>query len=229
MVSAQASKLITCHWEEGDLTTTLDTNFYFKEAYNAAEKEGIRAEEDGDFNAFYAASDKKLESTYETPFLAHAAIEPVNTTAHVKEDGSVEVWAPIQGPDGAVEETAKFLNIASDKVIMHSELLGGSFGRKAYMDFMKEAIDISRQVKAPVKLIWSREEDMTQGPFRPAMLSKMRGVIGENNRLAALSHHAIGESIQGQHWNSIMPYQACLLYTSPSPRDRTRSRMPSSA
>lgn len=204
----KASKLITCHWEEGDLTTTLDTNFYFKEAYNAAEKEGIRAEEDGDFNAFYAASDKKLESTYETPFLAHAAIEPVNTTAHVKEDGSVEVWAPIQGPDGAVEETAKFLNIASDKVIMHSELLGGSFGRKAYMDFMKEAIDISRQVKAPVKLIWSREEDMTQGPFRPAMLSKMRGVIGENNRLAALSHHAIGESIQGQHWNSIMPYQA---------------------
>lgn len=115
---------------------------------------------------------------------------------------------PYQGPDGAVEETAKFLNIASDKVIMHSELLGGSFGRKAYMDFMKEAIDISRQVKAPVKLIWSREEDMTQGPFRPAMLSKMRGVIGENNRLAALSHHAIGESIQGQHWNSIMPYQA---------------------
>ncbi len=204
----KASKLITCTWDDGDMPINLDTVKYFKDAYEAAKGNGIRSEEDGDFDAFYTASDKKLESVYETPFLAHAAIEPVNATAHVKADGSVEVWAPIQGPDGALSDTAELLKIPVEKVQIHSQLLGGSFGRKAFMDFMKEAIDISRQVKAPVKLIWPREEDMTQGPFRPAMLSKMRGVIGKNNNLAALSHHAIGESIQGQHWNALMPYQA---------------------
>lgn len=204
----KASKLITIKWDDGELTKTLDTSAYFKDAYEAAAKPGIRSEERGDFEAFYAASDKKLEAIYETPFLSHAAIEPVNATAHVKEDGSVEVWAPIQGPDGALGETADFLKIPKEKVKIHAQLLGGSFGRKAYMNFMKEAIDISRQVKAPVKLIWTREEDMMQGPYRPAMLSKMKGVIGRNNRLSGWSHHVIGESIQAQHWNALLPYQA---------------------
>jgi len=204
----KASKLVTLKWEDTELAKTLDTAVYFKDAYAAAEKPGIRAEEEGDFEAFYANADKKLESIYETPFLAHAAIEPLNATAHVKDDGSVEVWAPIQGPDGALDETADFLKIPKEKIKIHPQLLGGSFGRKGYMDFMKEAIDISRQIKAPVKLIWTREEDMTQGPFRPAMLSKMKGVIGQNNRLSGLSHQAIGESVQAQHWNALLPYQA---------------------
>ena len=204
----KASKLVTAQWDHGDLSQTLNTEKYFKDAYTAAGKPGVRAEEEGDFDALFAASEKKLESIYETPFLAHAAIEPVNATAHVKEDGSVEVWAPIQGPDGALDETAEYLGIAKEKVKIHPQLLGGSFGRKAFMDFMKEAIDLSRQLKAPVKLIWSREEDMMQGPFRPAMLSRMRGVIGNNNHLSALSHQAIGESIQGQHWNGLPEYKA---------------------
>lgn len=204
----KASKLIIAQWGDHESSKSLDTAAYFKDAYQSADQPGIRAEEEGDFEAFYAQADKKLESIYETPFLAHAAIEPLNATAHVKEDGSVEVWAPIQGPDGALDETAEFLKIPKEKIKIHPQLLGGSFGRKGYMDFMKEAIDISRQVKAPVKLIWSREEDMTQGPFRPAMLSKMKGVIGRNNRLSGLSHQAIGESIQAQHWNALLPYQA---------------------
>jgi len=204
----KASKLIIIKWDDGEMTKTLDTATYFKDAYEIASKPGIRAEEKGDFEAFYAASDKKLESIYETPFLSHAAIEPVNATAHVKEDGTAEVWAPIQGPDGALEETADFLKIPKEKIKINALLLGGSFGRKAYMNFMKEAIDISRQVKAPVKLIWPREEDMMQGPFRPAMLSKMKGVIGNKNRLSGWSHHVVGESIQAQHWNALLPYQA---------------------
>lgn len=204
----KASKLITVQWEDAESIKKLDTAVYFKDAYKKAEQPGIRAEEEGDFEAYYANADKKLESIYETPFLAHAAIEPLNATAHVKEDGSVEVWAPIQGPDGALDETSEMLKIPKEKIKIHPQLLGGSFGRKGYMDFMKEAIDISRQIKAPVKLIWSREEDMTQGPFRPAMLSKMKGVIGQNNSLSGLSHQAIGESIQAQHWNALLPYQA---------------------
>ncbi len=204
----KASKLVDIRWDHGDALETVNSANYFKNMYAAAEKPGIRAEEEGDFDAYFNFSEMKLEAVYETSFLAHAAIEPVNTTAHVKSDGSVEIWAPIQGPDGAISEAANYLKIADDKVKINATLLGGSFGRKAYMDFMKEAIDISRQMQAPVKLIWPREEDMAQGPYRPAMLSKLRGVVDNKNRLAALSHHAIGESIQGQHWNGLQAFQA---------------------
>jgi isoquinoline 1-oxidoreductase beta subunit len=204
----KASRALDIKWSNGDLDKTLNSDKYVADMYEAAESEGIRSEEDGDFNAFYKASENTLEGIYETPFLAHAAIEPVNATAYVKPDGSVEVWAPIQGPDGAIGDAAGVLGISPDKVKINPTLLGGSFGRKAFMNFMKEAIDISRQVQAPVKLIWAREEDMAQGPYRPAMLSKMQGVIDGRNNLAALSHQAIGESIQGQHWNGLMPYQA---------------------
>ncbi len=207
--SAQkAAKLLDIKWDDGDLKKTLNTDKYVSDMYEAAKGEGINSEEDGDFNAFYAASENKLEGIYETPFLSHSAIEPVNATAHVKEDGTVDVWAPIQGPDGALSETAGLLGISPDKVKIHPQLLGGSFGRKAFMNFMKEAVDLSRQMKAPVKVIWAREEDMSQGPYRPAMLSKMQCVIGRGNSLAALSHHAVGESIMGQHWGGLMPYQA---------------------
>lgn len=204
----KASKVLKINWDHGDLAETLNTDTYFRDMYKAAESEGVRSEEDGDFNALYAAVENRLEAIYETPFLSHAAIEPVNATAHVKEDGTVDVWAPIQGPDGALQETAQLLGISQDKVKIHPQLLGGSFGRKAYMNFMKEAVDLSRQMKAPVKVIWTREEDMGQGPYRPAMLSKMKGVIGRGNSLTALSHQAIGESIQGQHWGGLMPYEA---------------------
>jgi isoquinoline 1-oxidoreductase beta subunit len=204
----KASRLLTIQWDNGTLNESLNSDKYFADMYKAAESEGVRSEEDGDFNAYYKASENKLEGIYETPFLSHSAIEPVNATAHVKPDGSVEVWAPIQGPDGAIGDAAGVLGITPDKVKINPTLLGGSFGRKAFMNFMKEAIDISRQVKVPVKLIWSREEDMAQGPYRPAMLSKMQGVIGKGNNLSALSHQAIGESIQGQHWDGLMPYEA---------------------
>lgn len=203
----KASKLLKLKWES-EPDATLNSDNYFKEMHLAAAKTGVRAEEEGDFDSYYKFFDNKLEAVYETPFLAHAAIEPVNATAHVKTDGTVEVWAPIQGPDGALTETSNLLGIPKEKVKINPTLLGGSFGRKAFMDFMKEAIDISKQMQAPVKLIWPREEDMAQGPFRPAMLSKMRGVINKQNRLAAFSHHAIGESIQGQHWNGVEAFQA---------------------
>lgn len=204
----KASRLLDIKWSNGDLNETLNSDKYVADMYKAAESEGVRYEEDGDFNAYYNASENTLEGIYETPFLSHAAIEPVNATAHVKPDGSVEVWAPIQGPDGAIGDAAGVLGISPEKVKINATLLGGSFGRKAFMNFMKEAIDISRQMEAPVKLIWAREEDMAQGPYRPAMLSKMQGVIGQGNTLDALSHQAIGESIQGQHWNALLPYKA---------------------
>jgi isoquinoline 1-oxidoreductase beta subunit len=184
-----------------------NTDEYFKEAYIAAEKPGIRAEEKGDFDATFGSSTNKFEAIYETPFLAHAAIEAENATVHIKNDGSVDVWAPIQGPDGALTQVAQYLGIPEEKVKINVTLLGGSFGRKAYMDFLNEACDIARKINKPVKLLWSKEDDISQGPFRPGMLSRMQGVI-ENGSIHAFHHQAIGESILGQVFNGLKPSEA---------------------
>lgn len=204
----KGAKALEITWkEETSKYVNQNTDEYFAAAYETAKKPGVRAEEKGDFDATFNAATQKLEAVYETPFLAHGAIESVNATVHVKDDGSVEVWAPIQGPDGALSQVANYLGISEDKVKINVTLLGGSFGRKAYMDFLNEACDISRKIKKPVKVLWTKEDDISQGPYRPAMLSKLQGVI-ENGKGAAFHHQAVGESILGQVFNGLKPTQA---------------------
>ncbi len=205
----KASKLLKVNWDNSDLADRMSSDKYFKEMQLSADaNKGVNAEEKGDFDAVYKFGAKKLDAIYVTPFLSHAAIEPVNATAHVKADGSAEVWAPIQGPDGALQEVSAYLGIDQAKVKINTTLLGGSFGRKAYMDFLMEACAISKEMKAPVKLIWPREDDMSQGPYRPAMMSQMSAVIDQKNNIQAVHHHAIGESIQGQVFQYMPEYEA---------------------
>jgi isoquinoline 1-oxidoreductase subunit beta len=206
--AVKGARALKINWKsETEKYLNQNTSEYFKAAYAAAEKSGIRAEEKGDFDANFEGASQKLEAIYETPFLAHAAIESENATVHVKEDGSVEVWAPIQGPDGALGQVAQYLGVPKEKVKINVTLLGGSFGRKAYMDFLNEACDISRKIKKPVKLIWTKEDSLAQGPFRPGMLSRLQGVV-ENGEAKAFHHQAIGESIVGQVFNGLKPNTA---------------------
>ncbi len=195
-------------WQKSNDLKLQNSADYFAEMYREAGGTGINHEETGDFDAIFKNSDNKLEAIYETPFLAHAPIEPENATVHVKDDGTVEIWAPVQGPDGTLSDVSRYLGIPPEKIKVNVTLLGGAFGRKAYLDFVLEACDISRKIKKPVKLIWSREDDISQGPYRPAMLSKMRGVLSPQGAPEALHHHAIGESIMGQVFRGLKPTQA---------------------
>ena len=192
-----AKKAVKVTWDNAGYET-MTTDAYFKAAYAAAKTEGIKAEETGNVAETVGKAAKKLEATYETPFLAHAPLEPENATVHVKSDGSVEIWAPVQGPDGAIADVTKYLGIKPEQVKINVTLLGGAFGRKAYHDFLLEACYIAKEIKKPVKLIWTREDDLTQGPYRPGMVAQMQGAIDEKNNLTAYHHHTIGESIQGQ-------------------------------
>lgn len=184
-------------WDHANLATELHTAKYFKRCYDAAKGEGINFEERHNFKTKYDDANSKLEATYETPFLSHAPVEPENATVHVRHDGSVEIWAPIQGPAETLNEVAEYLNIAPDKIKVNATWLGGSYGRKAYIDFVKEACFISNKLKEPVKVIWTREDDITQGPYRPGLLSHMQGIVQEG-KIVGYHHHAIGESIMGQ-------------------------------
>lgn len=205
-LALKASKLVDAQWDDTGTNEIVDSPRYVNELYQASSP-GAIAESEGDFETSFAQRVEKLEAVYETPFLAHAAIEPVNATVHVRDDGTVDIWASVQGADWALDQAALYLGIDKQNIRVHTKLLGGSFGRKGFMDFLLEALDISRKIKAPVKLIWTREQEMTQGPYRPAMLSKLKGIVKDRS-LFGLSHQAIGESIQGQHWNGTLPGQA---------------------
>lgn len=200
-------RALSVTWDNGELPKQLHTDTYFQRCYDAARKEGINFEEHNDFKAKYGAATKRLDLTYETPFLSHVPVEPENATVHVKHDGSVEVWAPVQGPGETLNEVAEYLNVAPDKIKINATLLGGSYGRKAYIDFVKEACFISHQLKKPVKVMWTREDDITQGPYRPGMLSHMQGFV-EDGKITGFHHHVIGESIQRQVFQGLADDEA---------------------
>jgi isoquinoline 1-oxidoreductase beta subunit len=203
----KGKKALQVKWDNGEYAKTVDTGKYFAETYEAAKKEGINHEEKGDFKVKYEKAASKLEANYETPFLAHAPIEPENAVVHVKEDGTVEIWAPVQGPDWAMRDVCAYLKVKPEQVKINVTLLGGAFGRKAYHDFLLEACHISRELKKPVKVIWTREDDITQGPYRPGMLSHLQGFV-EDGKITGFHHHAIGESIVSQVFKGLKDDEA---------------------
>lgn len=201
----KGKKALNVTWDNAGLDK-MTTDAYFAKCYEAAKAEGINFEEKGDIDQVLAHAEKTLEAVYETPFLAHAPIEPENAIAHVKDNGEVEIWAPIQGPDWALRDVAGYLKIKPEQIKINVFLLGGAFGRKAYHDFLLEACFLSKELKKPVKVIWTREDDISQGPYRPGMLSAMRGAVNGKN-ISAFHHHAIGESINRQVFGGLKDHE----------------------
>jgi isoquinoline 1-oxidoreductase subunit beta len=146
---------------------------------NLASKPGAVARNDGDVNAALANSAKKLEAVYEAPYLSHAPMEPMNCTADVRAD-SAEVWAGTQIQTAAMGVTAKVTGLHPDKIQIHTMFLGGGFGRRGGDDFVGEAVEISKAIGKPVKLTWSREDDMQHDLYRPASYTKFAGALDQD-------------------------------------------------
>ena len=140
------------------------------------------------------------QAVYEVPYLAHATMEPQNTTASFK-DGACEIWSPNQGPDICQALAADALGISRDKVTVHTTLMGGGFGRRGIPDFVPEAALVSRHVKRPVKLIWSREEDMRHDFYRPATYNVMEAALDANGQAQSWSHKIVAPSM----FRSLLP------------------------
>lgn len=135
---------------------------------------------DGDVKKAFQQADKVLEATYTAPFLPHAPMEPMNFFAHVREDG-VELFGPIQTPARARTNVAELLGIPEDKITVEMTRMGGGFGRRLYTDFVLDAVHISKAINAPVNVIWTREDDMTGGIYRPAYVYHYKGGIKDGN------------------------------------------------
>jgi isoquinoline 1-oxidoreductase beta subunit len=140
---------------------------------------------DGDIEADGAAH--RVDAIYSLPFVAHIPMEPMNCTAHVRE-GRAEVWAPTQNPPMAAEAVAKVLGFEQENVTVHVMRSGGAFGRRYYPDFVTDTALLSRQFKRPVKVVWSREDDIRYDYFRSASVQRVRAAASPDGRISHWRH-----------------------------------------
>ena len=182
-------------WDEGKNGNVDSAQIaaFLKEGLDA--KEAALAQEHGDVTAALAGAAKKVESVYGTPFLHHATLEPMNCTAKFA-DGKVEVWVSSQNGDASLAAAAEAGGVKLADVKVHKHHLGGGFGRRGQQDYVKQAVLIAKQVPGrPIKLIWTREEDMTHGFYRPITQAKMSAGLGAQGNVTALHARLSGQSI----------------------------------
>ena len=197
----EGRKALTVEWEATDYAKT-STAAYFENLQKLKKEEGFTLEDKkGSITEGVKNAAQTIEAEYVTPFTAHASLEPENATAWVQGD-KVEIWAPVQGPDGVIREIAKVFNFKPENVKINVLLMGGAFGRKAYIDYVCEAVFLSKQLNQPVKLTWTREDDLTQGPFRPGMLNVLRGAVDASGKVAMLEHKIVGSWLGWQLWKA---------------------------
>ena len=180
-------------WDEGPNANESSDSLRQQCAENAS-KPGKVVRSDGDADAALTSASKKIEAVYEFPFAPHATMEPMNCTVHIRPDGA-EAWVPTQGPQWAQGVIAGVSKLPPEKVVVHTTLMGGGFGRRYQADFVMEAAQVAKAVGKPVMVLWTREDDMQHDFYRPASYHRMWGALDAQGNLAAWKHFQSSTSI----------------------------------
>lgn len=162
---------------------------------------GNKVEEKGNPDPPDNINYKTIEAVYEAPFQAHAPMEPMNCTARF-ENNRVEVWAPTQNPQDARRSVANALGLKEEDVTVYVTFMGGGFGRRTHSDFAVEAAELSKIAGKPVKVTWTREDDIKHDRYRPVSMHHLKGAVDKNNKLYSFTHHVIAPSIAAQNWGA---------------------------
>ena len=178
-------------WDEGP-NAEMSTADVLNGLVAASEKEGAVAKSTGDVDKALG-EETKLEATYHVPFLAHAPMEPMNCTVHVRPD-ACEIWVGNQVITRAQGIAAKLTGLPPEKVIVHNHLIGGGFGRRLEVDYIAKAVRIAQKVDGPVKVIWTREEDIQQALYRPFYFDRFQATLS-GGKITAWSHKIAGSSV----------------------------------
>jgi isoquinoline 1-oxidoreductase beta subunit len=190
----QALAALEITWDEGRYAK-LSTDDVRIIMLDALKKPGKVARNDGDALKALAADGKRVEAVYVNPMLAHATMEPMNCTVHYDaKAGTAEIWVGSQVPARARDDAAKVLGLAPEKVTLHNHLIGGGFGRRLYTDYVVQAAALAKQVKAPLKVVWSREEDIQHDLVRGLYAHSVTASLDAKGMPVAFSHKIAGPS-----------------------------------
>jgi len=184
---------LVIEWDDGP-HAALDTKKIVDELDKATLQAGAVAQNIGDTDKAMAGAVTKVEATYLVPFLAHAAMEPMNCTVHVRKDGC-EIWVGNQALARAQATAAKTTGLPLDKVVVHNHLIGGGFGRRLEIDGVTRAVQIAMQVEGPVKVVWTREEDIQHDMYRPCFFDRLSAGLDAKGMPVAWNHRFAGSSI----------------------------------
>jgi isoquinoline 1-oxidoreductase beta subunit len=194
----RALGLVSVEWDHGALAGVSSEDIYRRLAQTLDQQTGFAYYSSGDAEAALKSAAKTITAEYRAPYLAHAAMEPINCTVQFK-DGAATVWVSTQVPDVARSQAAKVLGIAPEKVDVQVQLLGGGFGRRLESDFVSQAAAIAREAGgAPVQTIWSREQDMTHDFYRPACVARFKAGFDAAGNLTAWHNTSAGQAIVPQ-------------------------------
>jgi isoquinoline 1-oxidoreductase beta subunit len=193
----QALARLQPEWDAGE-AASVDSDKLSQEFHKALSETMLTARNEGDVDQAMSGATKTFEAIYETPYLSHSPMEPMNATVHLQPD-RLDVWVGTQAADEATEAAAKASGLQPEQVYVHNGFVGGGFGRRDASDEIIQAIQIAKVVQKPVKLVWTREEDTRQDKFRPHAVVAFKAVAGADGLPIAWSMRAVTSSI----WASV--------------------------
>jgi isoquinoline 1-oxidoreductase subunit beta len=186
---------------EGKAVSSEELNLSWAELCRASGKTVYRK---GDAANAFARASKTIQAAYVVPFQAHATPEPMNCTAHVQRD-RCDIWAPTQSQDAAREAAARITGLDYDRISVHTPFVGGGFGRRMTVDYVVEAVEISKALQAPVKVIWSREEDIQNDVYRPGSHALLEAAVSLDGLPSAWRHRIVGPDHMAHQLPGMIP------------------------
>ncbi len=195
----QGRKALQISWEDGPYAAESSDTLHQQFLANSAQP-GKVIRNDGDADGAISSATKKVDVHYEFPFAAHATMEPMNCTVHIRPDGA-EAWVPTQAPQWAQDVIAGVSGLPRESVIVHTTLMGGGFGRRYMGDFVMEAAQVAKITHKPVMVLWTREDDMQHDFYRPASYHHLSGAVDANGNLTAWKHFQTSTSIDAM-WSA---------------------------
>jgi len=198
----EALALLKPEWDVGEAGNT-DSAQFAKLYRETLDGPMVTARNDGNVDDAFGAGGKIVEAVYEAPHLAHATMEPLNATVHLQPD-KLEVWLGSQTPMGTIRQAAAASGLKPEQIVVHNCFLGGGFGRRSINDEMRQAILVAKQIDKPVKLVWTREEDMTHDRYRPQAAVRMKATLGQNGMPTAFDAKiAVGSILRSTGINKV--------------------------